>query len=197
MLQYRLLERSPRLLRWYRTRLTLDWGRLLKYLPAHGRVLDVGCGVGSLDYEIGRTCMIKVLGIDVNPTSIDFARRYHSRPNVEFAAVELDAVEGLFDCVLFVDVFHHVPPAEHKSLLDTCVRLLAPGGYVLIKDIERRRGHVSRWMDRYLSGCDDVYMYNCDELRERVSAVLPVLSSEVRFKPPFPHYYLKAGYASA
>jgi 2-polyprenyl-3-methyl-5-hydroxy-6-metoxy-1,4-benzoquinol methylase len=173
MLQYRLLERSPRLLRWYRTRLTLDWGRLLKYLPAHGRVLDVGCGVGSLDYEIGRTCMIKVLGI------------------------ELDAVEGLFDCVLFVDVFHHVPPAEHKSLLDTCVRLLAPGGYVLIKDIERRRGHVSRWMDRYLSGCDDVYMYNCDELRERVSAVLPVLSSEVRFKPPFPHYYLKAGYASA
>jgi 2-polyprenyl-3-methyl-5-hydroxy-6-metoxy-1,4-benzoquinol methylase len=197
MLQYTLLERSPRLLRWYRTRLTLDWDHLQGYLPSRGRVLDVGCGVGSLDYEIGSKSLIKVLGIDVNATSIDLARRYHARPNVDFAALDLDAVEGKFDCVLFVDVFHHVPPDEHKALLRTGARLLAPGGYVVIKDIERRRGQVSRWMDRYLSGCSEVYMYNCDELSELVSDVLPVLSSEVRFKAPFPHYYLKAGYAHA
>jgi 2-polyprenyl-3-methyl-5-hydroxy-6-metoxy-1,4-benzoquinol methylase len=197
MLQYALLERSPRLLRWYRTRLTLDWKRLQTYLPTRGRVLDVGCGVGSLDYEIGRRCLIKVLGIDVNTTSIDFARRYHSRPNVDFAALDLGAVEGQFDCVMFVDVFHHIPQAQHTSLLRSCARLLAPGGYILIKDIERRRGQISQWMDRYLSGCTDIFMYNCDELSRVVSDILPVLSSEVRFKAPFPHYYLKAGYGAA
>jgi 2-polyprenyl-3-methyl-5-hydroxy-6-metoxy-1,4-benzoquinol methylase len=197
MLQYALLERSPRLLRWYRTRLMLDWKHLQAYLPTRGRLLDVGCGVGSLDYEIGRRSLIKVLGIDVNATSIDLARRYHSRLNVAFEALDLDAVEGQFDCVMFVDVFHHVPESQHATLLRSCARLLAPGGYVLIKDIERRRGQVSEWMDRYLSGCSDVCMYNCDELSRVVSAVLPVLISEVRFKAPFPHYYLKAGYASA
>jgi 2-polyprenyl-6-hydroxyphenyl methylase/3-demethylubiquinone-9 3-methyltransferase len=196
MLQYRLLERSPRLLRWYRTQLMLDWDRLQTYLPPRGRVLDVGCGVGSLDYEIGRRCLIKVLGIDVNETSIDLAQRYHSRPNVDFAAVDLEAVEGQFDCVLFVDVFHHVPPAEHKALVRSGARLLAPGGYLIIKDIERRRGQVSTWLDRYVSGCSEVYMANCDELSDLVADVLPVQHAEVRFKAPFPHYYLKAGYAA-
>jgi 2-polyprenyl-3-methyl-5-hydroxy-6-metoxy-1,4-benzoquinol methylase len=197
MLQYTLLEHSPSLLRWYRTHLTLDWKRLRAYLPTQGRILDVGCGVGSLDYEIGRQSALRVFGIDVDATSIGFAQRYHSRPNVDFAALDLEAVEGQFECVLFVDVFHHVDPREHSTLLNTARRLLAPGGYVLIKDIERRRGQISTWLDRYVSGCPDVYMFNCAELTDVVSKTLPVLTSEVRFKLPFPHYYLKAGYGAA
>jgi 2-polyprenyl-3-methyl-5-hydroxy-6-metoxy-1,4-benzoquinol methylase len=194
MLQYTLLKRSPRLLRWYRTQLMLDWNRLQAYLPARGRVLDVGCGVGSLDYEIGRQRSLDVLGIDVSAESINLAKEYHALSNVEFAPLALEAVDGKFDCILFVDVFHHVPRIEHENLLRTCARLLAPGGYVVIKDIERRRGQVSVWMDRYLSGCSQVYMSNCEELRELVSQNLRVLSSEVRFRAPFPHYYIKAGY---
>jgi len=173
--------------------LLLDWNHLTDYLPAGGRMLDVGCGVGLLDYEIARhNHKISILGIDVASTSIEIANAYHALPNTEFACQMLQSVERQFDCILFADVFHHVPSEEHGDMLQACARLLAPGGYVIIKDIERRRGKVSIWMDRYISGCAEVYMRNCDEMIEVVSRHLKVVSSDVKFRFPFPHYYIKA-----
>ena len=199
MIQYALIKRSPQILRWYRTRITLDWDRLSGYLPTQGRLLDVGCGVGSLDYEIARCHpMLNVLGIDVDATSIALAQTYHALPNVEFACQELQSVEGQFDCVLFVDVVHHVPLQEHGNLLQSCTKLLAPGGYVLIKDVERRWGQINWCMDRYISGCAQIYMRDCDEMADTVSQFLRVLRSEVHFRAIFPHYYyiIKAGHLS-
>jgi 2-polyprenyl-6-hydroxyphenyl methylase/3-demethylubiquinone-9 3-methyltransferase len=193
MLQHALLRRSPRLLRWYRTQLTLDWPRLQRYIPMRGSVLDVGCGVGSLDHELGRSRRgLHLLGIDIDATNIKLAKTYHALPNVAFARRELASVQGQFDCILFVDVLHHVPPAEHLDLLRASERLLDENGYLLIKDIERDRGYASWLMDRYLSGCRDIYLHNCNELVETVNSVLDVSWSEVHFRAPFPHYYILA-----
>lgn len=193
MIQYGLIKRSARFLRWYRCRLLLDWRRLSFYLPARGSLLDVGCGVGSLDYEIARSSpRLTVFGIDLSNESVSLARTYHSLPNTGFSCESLETVTGRFDCIIFVDVFHHVPPARHDSLLRVSAELLAPGGYVLIKDIERRRGQVSLWMDRYVSGCDEVYLKNCEELSVAVSRHFTIVTSEVRYRFPFPHYYIKA-----
>lgn len=193
MIQYALIKRSPQFLRWYRTRIMLDWHRLRAYLPTRGRLLDVGCGVGSLDYEIARGHpALDVLGIDIDWTSIALAQRYNSAPNMRYEHKMLQSVEGQFDCILFIDVFHHVPPEEQSALVQACAGLLAPGGYVLIKDIERRGGQVSWLMDRYISGCAKVYLYNSDEVVSMVSRYLRVIDSQVCFRFPFPHYYIKA-----
>ena len=193
MIQYRLIQWSPALLRCYRTRMLLDWTRLCQYLPVQGALLDVGCGVGSVDYEVASTNPgLRVLGIDIVPASIDLARRYHALPNIEFACRRLQDVGGRFDCILFVDVFHHVPPKEWTSLLGICSSLLCPGGYVLIKEIERRSRQISWLMDRYISRCPEVYLRNCEEMVEVVSRDLRVVSSEVRFRLPFGHYYIRA-----
>jgi len=194
MIQHALIKRSPRFLRWYRTHILLDLDRLLAYLPAQGRLVDVGCGVGSLDYEIAhRRPALNVVGIDIDPTSVMLAQRYNTLPNVRYAHRALQAIEGQFDCILFVDVFHHVTPQEYDALLQTCTGLLRPSGYVLIKDIERSGGYISWLMDRYISGCGGVYLHNCDEMADIVSRHLCVLASRVRFRFPFPHYYIKAG----
>jgi 2-polyprenyl-3-methyl-5-hydroxy-6-metoxy-1,4-benzoquinol methylase len=193
MIQYALLKCSPRLLRWYRTCITLDWDHLKSYLPTQGRLLDVGCGVGAIDYEIAR-CRptLEILGIDIDARSIALAQSYHTLPNVEFACLDLQFVQGQFDCILFVDVFHHVPSQEHDALLEACPRLLTNHGYVLIKDVERRGGQISWLMDRYISRAKEVYLHNCDELVREVSRHLRVICSKVHFRFPFPHYYIKA-----
>ena len=193
MLQYKILKWSPWFLRWYRVRFLVDLEHIRSYLPIEGRILDVGCGVGMLDHAIARAnSKLNFLGIDIAPQSIDLANEFHALPNVEYSCQRLETVNGQFDCVLFVDVFHHVSPAEYTSLLESARALLAPGGYVLIKDIERRRGHASIWMDRYVSGCRELYMHNCDELAAYVSRYLTVEEQEVKFRLPFPHYYIKA-----
>jgi 2-polyprenyl-3-methyl-5-hydroxy-6-metoxy-1,4-benzoquinol methylase len=193
MIQYKIIKYAPGFLRWYRTKFLLDLRHIKSYLPGEGKLLDVGCGVGLLDYEIARhNPRLNVLGIDIAQQSIELAQAYHTLPNVEFSLQKLESVEGQFDCILFVDVFHHVPPQEYGNLLQTCKRLLAPGGYVLIKDVERRGGQVSLWLDRYISGCKEVYLHNCEELVAIVSRHLKAVSSEVKFRFPFPNYYIKA-----
>ena len=193
MIQYRILKWSPKFLRWYRTRFLVDLDHIKNFLPSDGRILDVGCGVGMLDYAIAlANPELDIFGIDVVAESVALAQAYHTLPNVEFACQRLETVEGQFDCVFFVDVFHHVSPNEYANLLESAKRLLAPGGYVFIKDIERRRGQISTWMDRYISGCQELYMHNCDELVDIASEHLKVESFEIRFRFPFPHYYIKA-----
>lgn len=193
MLQYKLISKSPSFLRWLRTRVFIDFERLAALLPAKGRVLDVGCGIGSLDYEIARSNdRLNVLAIDLSSQSIDVARQYNALPNIEYACRPLESVEGEFDCIIFVDVFHHVPPAEYPGLLARSAKLLAAGGYLLIKDIERKKGQMALWLDRYISGSDRVYFQNCEELVAAVSKHMRVIRSEVRFRFPFPHYYIEA-----
>jgi len=193
MIQYRLLRWSPSLLRFYRTRLLLDWHRLLQYLPVQGSLLDVGCGVGSVDYELARARpALSILGIDITCANTDLARRYHLRPNIDYACKRLQEVQGAFDCILFIDVFHHVEPKDWPLLLRACRTLLNPDGYVLIKDVDRRQGQISWLMDRYVSGCDVVHMRSREEMTSVVASELKVQESRSRFRLPFGHYYIKA-----
>ena len=193
MIQYAVLRRTPRLLRWYRTRLTLDWKRLTSYLPTEGKVLDVGCGVGLVDYEVARARpKVKILGIDLSDEIIAMAQSYNATPNVEYKSVDLRCVEGQFDCILLVDVFHHVPPDERLALLEASSVLLSDRGYVLIKDIERNGGQISWFMDRVVSRAPEVYLQNCNELAAEVTQRLDVIKTEVHFRFPFPHSYIVA-----
>ncbi|NLX99073.1 MAG: class I SAM-dependent methyltransferase [Rhodopirellula sp.] len=195
MLQYLLIKRFSGLLRWYRSRLTIDMQHLSRYIPKEGRMLDVGCGVGSVDYEFARSRPdLHIHGIDIAAKSIELANRYNRLPNTRYTCQPLESVAGRYDCVLFMDVFHHVAPANRDSLLQAASRLLNPQGYVLIKDIERRRGGASWMLDRYVSRCsaDEIFLENCSDLADLVAKHLTVLASEVRFRMPFPHYYIKA-----
>jgi cyclopropane fatty-acyl-phospholipid synthase-like methyltransferase len=193
VIQYRILKYSPGFLLWYRTRFLLDWPTLTSHLPEQGRLLDVGCGVGLVDYKLARhRPNLNVTGIDITRASVELAQTFHKLPNTEYLCQPLQAVEGQFDCIFFTDVFHHVRPQEYEGLLEAARRLLAPGGYILIKDVERRLGQVSLWMDKYISGCTEIYLHNRDELVRIVSQHLTVQNSETKYSFPFPHYYIHA-----
>jgi SAM-dependent methyltransferase len=94
-------------------------------LPRDARVLDVGCGDGSIDVVIqanGRN--ISILGIDVSV-----------RPDAHVAVTKFDGTvipfpENSFDIVMFVDVLHHM--ADPPTLLREAIRVARKA--VVIKD---------------------------------------------------------------
>lgn len=195
MLQYKLLKLSPRLLRFYRSTLLLDFPRITSYLPVVGKVLDVGCGVGIVSHRVASERRdLNVLGIDISAASIELARVNYTLPNTRYECKRLEAVTEQFDCVMLLDVLHHIPPSEYDNLFNSVRSLLAPGGYLLVKDIERRRGYISFAMDRYISGCkpEEINLHNCDEMTAIVSQHLRVKSVEIKFRFPFPNYYIVA-----
>lgn len=74
------------------------------------RVLDVGCGKGELAYDLVTRAGARVTGIDVNRTSLDFARARF--PDERLELVEADACTWepphAYDAVVLSNVLEHV-----------------------------------------------------------------------------------------
>ncbi len=81
--------------------------RLAPLLPDSARVLDVGCGDGAIDAQIGAA------RADVTISGIEVLVRPETRVPVEpFDGATIPYGDGSFDVVMFVDVLHHSVDAE-------------------------------------------------------------------------------------
>lgn len=90
------------------------------------RVLDVGCGAGTLARKLARS-VPHVDGVDLSPAMIEAARR-EAPPNVTFSvgdALTFDPPSGTYDAVLSSALLHHLPLAE---ALPRMAGWLRPGG---------------------------------------------------------------------
>jgi ubiquinone/menaquinone biosynthesis C-methylase UbiE len=95
------------------------------------RVLDVGCGTGTLAAWLAERAAAKVWGVDESPEMLDVARA--KVPNgvglKQGRAEELPFKEGWFDRVLFVLSVHLV---DRPRAFGEAHRVLAPGGKVAV-----------------------------------------------------------------
>jgi SAM-dependent methyltransferase len=109
---------------------------LLRSVPAGAqRVLDVGCGAGTLARKLAGS-VPQVDGIDLSPAMIEAARREAPR-NVTFSvgdALTLDPAPGSYDAVLSSAVLHHLPLAE---ALPRMAGWLRPGGVLVAVALPR------------------------------------------------------------
>ncbi|MEV8479206.1 class I SAM-dependent methyltransferase [Streptomyces sp. NPDC051173] len=110
--------------------------------PRCGSALDIGCGEGLLARELAER-VPAVTGVDVSGEMIRLARERGARVrNATFAEADfLDDAHGLlgegkYDFVSAVAVVHHV---EFSSAIEAVVRLLAPGGRLVIVGLARER----------------------------------------------------------
>lgn len=144
-----------------------------QYLPASGKVLDVGCGFGLFSLYYAMTSPSRVLhGFDLNAKRIDKARRAASLlglNNVAYAVgdVQDHRVAESFDCIYMLDIIHHVPPQSVEPLLRHLYRSLTPGGRLLIKDVDAfpRYKRLFTWaLDRMLDPRAPVHYWQAKTL---------------------------------
>jgi 2-polyprenyl-6-hydroxyphenyl methylase/3-demethylubiquinone-9 3-methyltransferase len=93
------------------------------------RILDIGCG-GGIFAESAARAGAEVVAIDPSKRSIEVAEEHARRQGLEidyrFAYAETFKTDETFDAVFAVDVLEHV--ADLDATLDTCARVLKPGG---------------------------------------------------------------------
>jgi SAM-dependent methyltransferase len=94
------------------------------------RVLDVGCGTGSLAWEIARTTLAsRVVGIDPSEGFLNYARSHYSDPRLTFElgdAQNLACPDAAFDRCVGLLVLRHIPDAMKATL--EMRRATRPGG---------------------------------------------------------------------
>jgi SAM-dependent methyltransferase len=106
-----------------------------------GRVLDVGCGGGWAVVQIAeRFPKTSCVGIDVEPHSVDLARRLiverglSDRCEAREQSVDQLAEDGTYDVATSFLVVHEIPPALKPTAFAAVARALKPGGHFLILD---------------------------------------------------------------
>jgi cyclopropane fatty-acyl-phospholipid synthase-like methyltransferase len=119
-----------------RHRAILAWLQRFGLREDH-RVLEVGCGVGTVTALLAETLSERgsVLGVDLSPRSVDAARaRLAGRDNVRLEAadvLEMDLSER-FDVVVLPDVIEHIPLEHHGRLFARLASWTRPDGFVLL-----------------------------------------------------------------
>ena len=130
---------------------------LVDQASLHGRqrVLDVGCGTGTLATLIKVTHPeSEVTGLDPDPKALARGRQKAERAgaSVRFDgghADELPYPDASFDRIFSSFMFHHLPSDRRQRTLQELRRVLAPGGSLHLLDFERARqsdGFLARWL---------------------------------------------------
>jgi ubiquinone/menaquinone biosynthesis C-methylase UbiE len=118
----------------------------------HGEtLLDVGCGTGTLAIEAQRRVGSagRVVGTDPSLEQIARARAKAARRNlpIEF---QIGVIEDLpfpdqtFDVVFSTLMMHHLPNSLKRQGLTEIVRVLKPGGRLVIADFTRKQNRAGQ-----------------------------------------------------
>jgi ArsR family transcriptional regulator len=117
-----------------------------KLLPRNLVLADVGCGTGSLSFELARFAQ-KVIGIDLSQEMLRRARnlaKERQLRNVEFRrgdALKLPLESHSVDAAFCVMVLHFLPDPQ-AAVAELC-RITRAGGTVVVVDLVR---HNQEWM---------------------------------------------------
>ena len=112
------------------------------YIRAGARVLEIGCGTGTLTQMMAQHGAI-VTGIDASPRMLAEAAKKVKDANLEerVSLKYMDAVliaerfsAAAFDLIVSTLVFSELPPDDQRFVLEACRKLLTPNGRLLIAD---------------------------------------------------------------
>jgi ubiquinone/menaquinone biosynthesis C-methylase UbiE len=135
--QQRLVEQAEH----WRHRLIADGSKL----EPGTRLLEIGCGVGAVLAVLGQEFPgVRLLGVDVEPAQLDFAREHLERAGVEATLRQGDALalpfeDASFDHVWMMWLLEHIPNAP--AALREARRVLVPGGVITAIEVDYSTCH--------------------------------------------------------
>ena len=140
--------------------------------------LDIGCGTGELSRRLGRTGA-RVLAVD--PSGAMLRRAEEKASEGGWGDVDLvlsgdpflraPACPGRFAAVVSTYAFHHVEPGDKRLAVREMVRLLEPGGRVVLGDpMFENRAELEAALVRWEDQLEEEHFALHDELAEAFSA---------------------------
>jgi trans-aconitate 2-methyltransferase len=108
-----------------KTSINLRHYKIINYLfneglNANSRVLEIGCGIGTLTKLIAKSCPNgNITATDISDDSINYAKKFLSNfKNTDFIVTNMSdfKVDKKFDIIVLADVLEHIPKTFHSKL---------------------------------------------------------------------------------
>ena len=155
------------------------------------RVLDAGCGAGYGSAELADAAE-QVVGMDVAPEAIAYARAHYQLPNLAFEAGSITALpdsDNSFDLVVAFEVIEHLQ--DWRGFLAEARRVLTANGQLVVSTPNRLYYTESRGVE----GANPFHVHEFDfaEFSAELQAIFPHVSlflenhvEGVTFQPRIP-----------
>ena len=103
------------------------------------KVLDIGCGWGSLAIDIAKSANCEVTGITLSQNQLDYCLKKVKELNLEnqvtFKLMDYRELDEKFDRIVSVGMFEHVGRKFYKKFFKQVERLLSDNGISLVHTI--------------------------------------------------------------
>jgi len=113
------------------------------------KFLDAGCGSGIFLSEIIKNAQMDGVGVDFSASHIRFAKE--NFPQIDFLIAPVEALpfkSFCFDKILSYSVLHCLD--DWRKALDEFLRILKPGGKILVGDIPSTRHRFRMYLDSFI-----------------------------------------------
>jgi cyclopropane-fatty-acyl-phospholipid synthase len=121
------------------------------------RLLDIGCGWGSLMGYAAEHYGVRCIGVTVSREQVGYAQARYAGLPLEFRLqdyreLDADALGGPVDRIASIGMFEHVGHRNHRAFMQVARRCLADDGLFLLHSIgkNRRASTLDPWTERHI-----------------------------------------------
>lgn len=116
------------------------------------RILDIGCGWGSLCKFAAEQYGAEVVGVTVSSEQANLACESCADVPVAIQLQDYRDLDGQFDHIVSVGMFEHVGDRNYRTFMNVVHRCLAPEGRFLLHTIGglKSASVTDPWIDRYI-----------------------------------------------
>jgi cyclopropane-fatty-acyl-phospholipid synthase len=116
------------------------------------RILDIGCGWGSLAKYAAEKYKVEVVGITVSREQMELAQTLCEDLAVEIRLQDYRDIYDHFDRIVSVGMIEHVGQKNYRTFMEVIYRCLSNGGLFLLQTIgsTQSRTSVDPWINRYI-----------------------------------------------
>ena len=149
------------------------------------RVLDIGCGIGALSFDLAEKSGANVSGIDLDPENIKIARENYSHSKIVYQQGDVltFSLDGAFDTIILSNVLEHLP--NRSQFLRETVERIRPSRILLRVPVFERDWRVPLKQELGIDyRLDDTHLteYTLESFAaEMAAAALLVIHQEVRW----------------
>ena len=170
---------------------------IMNYIPRSGKLVTLGCGFGLFECAIALlNPNLEIFGYDLSENRINQAKKVAQKlnlRNVNFFCrdVTKEDVWQNCNCILILDLLHHIPPSDQERVLNRVYAMLDQNGVMIVKDIHCRNKiklYFTWLLDILMTKNAPVYYFDQQLMRTRMQAMhLYMLEMPINDWLPYPH----------
>jgi cyclopropane-fatty-acyl-phospholipid synthase len=116
------------------------------------RLLDIGCGWGSLMSFAAEHYGVTCVGVTISREQAEWAKARYAGMPLEFRLQDYRSLDERFDRIASIGMFEHVGAKNYRTFMQVAHRCLEDDGLFLLHTIgkNRRESTPDPWIDRYI-----------------------------------------------